>query len=556
MRKITILLVLTLLASTALAYDPEFDVDGDRVSDFLEQDEKVKALSTEEIGVTVLYNSPLTEQELDNFRSLGGSVNYVYRHALHGFAGGLPANNIRALASTLGESMVLIEGDYPTELHNDVGAGIIRARTVVWDTYNLECDSNSSIAVLDTGIDDTHPDFSPYCDVSGGWNSSCKLVGWHDATLDGSANPEDFGGHGSHVAGTAAGSGDANTNSGVQTISTTLTGKFPSGGGCWLQQIEAETGVNIDLILVWESGGDAKIRIQNTTGEPYVNSTVNAIVATSATGASPRTLSWAPDRNATYITCAYATDSNSSGEPYFVNVTRRHRGPGDAHSLFQGIAPQSKVVMVKIFENDGTGNVSAMIAGIDWVAANKEIYHIKVATMSASITNGGTSLALRNASNNLTNLGVPFTVSAGNNYPDHKIGDAGIAENVITVAASNDWDELTDYSSNGPIGYDKPDITAPGGSGTTGRGGQIESVDSNDLDGDDTDAMITDKQPNDYTSMHGTSMATPLVSGLIALLMSQLTTNFNRFSMNSKIVFNALSAAFWVRTKISASSAN
>ena len=90
-------------------------------------------------------------------------------------------------------------------LHLDKSVQIVRARNITWQSYGFRGSNNFSIAVLDTGIDDSHLDLLGFQNLS--FNSSVKIVGWKDTTADNILAPVDFNGHGSHVAGTIAGLG-------------------------------------------------------------------------------------------------------------------------------------------------------------------------------------------------------------------------------------------------------------------------------------------------------------------------------------------------------------
>ena len=111
--------------------------------------------------------------------------------------------------------------------------------------------------------------------------------------------------------------------------------------------------------------------------------------------------------------------------------------------------------------------------------------------------------------------GMVVVVAAGNMGPKSgTITTPGISRKVITVGCSDDHKEVNvmgnrmiDYSGRGPTSacICKPDIVAPGAS-----------------------IMSCANQPGKYTSKSGTSMATPLVSGAIALLLEKYPEMSNR----------------------------
>lgn len=87
--------------------------------------------------------------------------------------------------------------------------------TTVWDEYGTK-GAGASVAVLDTGVDaDNHTDLDD------------ALVGWKDFTYEGSADPTDGHGHGTHVSGTVVGEqiGDTGDHYGVAPDADLLHGR-------------------------------------------------------------------------------------------------------------------------------------------------------------------------------------------------------------------------------------------------------------------------------------------------------------------------------------------
>jgi serine protease AprX len=144
-------------------------------------------------------------------------------------------------------------------------------------------------------------------------------------------------------------------------------------------------------------------------------------------------------------------------------------------------------------------------AGIDWVVANKSVYGVEVISLSlgtSTSSDGTDSTSL--AVNSAFESGIVVSVAAGNSGPaKYTIGSPGAAEKALTVASMADVGEmgynLAYSSSRGPTadGRIKPDIAAPGYN--------ITAAAANTVDG--------------YVQYSGTSMATPFISGTIALML-------------------------------------
>jgi hypothetical protein len=194
-----------------------------------------------------------------------------------------------------------------------------------------------------------------------------------------------------------------------------------------------------------------------------------------------------------------------------------------------GIAPEANVLSVRVLDDQGNGSYSGVIAGIQYIVANQDLHNVQVLniSMSAVPTTPYFIDPLNRAVEAAWASGIVVVAAAGNTGPGAEtITVPGNDPYVITVGAVNtnrtslDYtdDVLPTWSAKGPTydGFLKPDVLAPGS--------QIVSFMYNDLNDDSKDARLVQLHP-DYTStsslfrMNGTSMATGVVSGLVALML-------------------------------------
>ncbi|MFH1592142.1 MAG: S8 family serine peptidase, partial [Candidatus Woesearchaeota archaeon] len=185
--------------------------------------------------------------------------------------------------------------------------------------------------------------------------------------------------------------------------------------------------------------------------------------------------------------------------------------------VLKGVAPDADIVAYKVLDEYGGGWFNDIIAAIDRsVDPNQDgdfSDHLDV--ISLSLGGGGNpdddmSLAIDNA----VDLGVVAVVAAGNDYGEGTIGSPGTARKAITVGAVDKELNMADFSSKGPVIWEdalgnkvsliKPDIVAPG---VNICAAQWEDAWS--------DRECLD---DEHTSISGTSMATPHVAGLAALI--------------------------------------
>lgn len=192
------------------------------------------------------------------------------------------------------------------------------------------------------------------------------------------------------------------------------------------------------------------------------------------------------------------------------------------------MAPACSFVGVKVLDHRGDGNISDVLAGLQWIIDNRKKYNISVVNISVGTSakdNLDENSLLVQGVNAVWDSGIVVVVAAGNNGPGPmSISTPGISRKVITVGSSDDnvavevfGNRAKDYSGRGPTPFciKKPDIVAPGSNIIScnisrpvarGRANGIRL------------SMI--ETPMMYTIKSGTSMATPVVTGAIALLIS------------------------------------
>jgi subtilisin family serine protease len=227
------------------------------------------------------------------------------------------------------------------------------------------------------------------------------------------------------------------------------------------------------------------------------------------------------------------------GQGHGTHVAGIALGTGDSSRVHIGGAPGAYLVDVKVLTDTGGTNSQNSLNGIQWMINNKDTNWgdgakgIDIGQMSfGSIGNAldpedtgdnGTGAEARLV-NNATENGIACIIAAGNDGK-RRIASPGSADGAITIASADNADTInrTDdfiasYSNSGPREDDndnddwdelKPDLTA--------FGSGIMSASA--ATGSSLPGSPRPMADNSYESKDGTSMATPLVSGVVALML-------------------------------------
>jgi serine protease AprX len=212
-------------------------------------------------------------------------------------------------------------------------------------------------------------------------------------------------------------------------------------------------------------------------------------------------------------------------------------GSGTANgyaATFAGMAPNVNLINLRVLDQNGNGTDSQVIAGIQQAIALKTTYNIRVLSMSLGrpVFESYSLDPVDQAVEAAWKAGIVVVVAAGNSGRSgtaHGFATIGAPANdpaVITVGASMTErtptrvdDKIASYSSKGPTVLDhivKPDLVAPGNRLPSLR------VAGSTLDTKYPQYQVTPTTgTSKYFILSGTSMATPLVSGAVALMFQK-----------------------------------
>lgn len=170
-----------------------------------------------------------------------------------------------------------------------------------------------------------------------------------------------------------------------------------------------------------------------------------------------------------------------------------------------GVAPGARLWSVKVLRSDGSGYISWIVAGIDYVTANAD--RIEVANMSLGCE--CSSDALDTALTNSVQAGVAYAVAAGNADKDAATFSPANHPDVLTVSALADFDGEPGGLGSPTCRIDQDDTLAD----FSNWGSSVEIAAPGVC-------VLSTWNDGGYATLSGTSMASPHAAGALALLAS------------------------------------
>lgn len=268
-----------------------------------------------------------------------------------------------------------------------------------------------------------------------------------------------------------------------------------------------EEDAKISIVQDSEDWGITQVGAENSWASGYTGLGVKVAVIDTGIDKTHPDLSTAVAGGISEV--SYTTsyeDDNGHGTHVSGIIGARQNGTG-----IVGIAPDISIYAVKAMDSSGSGYISDTIAGIDWSIQN----HMDIINMS--LGSASSSTALQNACDTAYADGILLVAAAGNtgttnvknntdtiNYPAKY-------NSVIAVGATDSSNKRASFSSTGK----ELEVVAPGVN------------------------IVSDYLSGQTVTMSGTSMATPYVSGNLALL-KQANPNYTNVKLRSLLDTNVI----------------
>jgi len=419
-----------------------------------------------------------------------------------GFAGKIPLINISSYKSEFPD--VHIDTDEIIEVQLNYASAQTQSINATWYTNGYNGDTDSSIAVLDSGI---KPNQAFLQD---------KIVGWQNFVDNDVIS--DKNGHGTFISSVIAGTGILTNKSSSPSV-INLYGNYTH-----LELFEdylPSKNYTLKILTVNMSKSSTKIGI-NTSIDYQTNEIdtfwlelfYNSTLVNSSTIQNPNQIyslnhNVAPNKRGIYdVYVKYHKKSNTVPAFSFnSSVSFFPESYYENYNHFNGIANATKILSYRVVNSSGQGYVSDLISAMASVIQNRTTYQIISVCLSIG-TIGEDVTAINAVIDEVINNHILVVIAAGNNGIEgtKPFNSLGVNKDAIVVGAINDKDMITSYSSMGiDVGENvlKPDIVAPGGSIIPGHRSIVSA----------------DGKSNETTALIGTSISTAIVSAIINILI-------------------------------------
>lgn len=189
---------------------------------------------------------------------------------------------------------------------------------------------------------------------------------------------------------------------------------------------------------------------------------------------------------------------------------------GSIAGSMHGVAKKATIKAVKVLNTNGSGTMADVLKGVEWTMKDHQARSLSKSKKTKSVANmslgGGKSIALDKAVDAAVASGIHFAVAAGNDSDDACDYSPAASQLAVTVGASNKIDEVAFFSNHGNC----VDIFAPGQDIKSTWIGSSNTVEK---------------------TISGTSMASPHIAGVMALLISQPEyENFTPLELKEKMI--------------------